>query len=175
MEKTIEKLMEQAEECLKEYSKKTEWTAQDVECTKNAVSLYEKLQRILLNKDELEHGSEEEWSARGGMRSHARGRDAMTGRFVSRRAPRYYDYNGSLTSYGDEGSQNRDGMQSMAGPHYPEWNSGRRMSYGPNDQSMHSISDRMVQKLESLYDEADSDYERNQIREMVETARSKNR
>ena len=99
----------------------------------------------------------------------------MTGRFVSRRAPRYYDYDGSLTSYGDEGSKNRDGMQSMVGPHYPEWNSSRRMSYGPNGQSMHSISDRMVQKLESLYDEADSDYERNQIREMVETARSKNR
>lgn len=165
MEKVIEKLMGQTEECLREYSKKSEWTPQDVEAAKCAVSMYEKLQNILLNMDDLEcPKSEEEWSARGRGMSHMRGRDATTGRFVSSRAPRYYDYNGSLTSYADK-------------PYMPhsEKMMPRHMSYGPDERSMHSISDRMVQKLETLYDETDSDYERNQVREMIEAARNQNR
>lgn len=163
--KVIEKLMEQTEECLKEYAKKTEWNPQDVECAKTAVSMYEKLQNIMINKNELEGSSNDEWSMRGGMMSHARGRDAM-GRFVSRRAPRYYDYDGSLTSYGERSMMNNPEIDRDS-----RWN----RSMGDEVRSMHSIGDRMVQSLERLYDETDSEYERNQVREMIEAARNKSR
>lgn len=169
MYKTINKLMEQTEECLKEYAKKTEWTQQDVAFAKDAVSMYEKLHRILLDKSMLDECDEDEYSNRGDTVSHARGRDATTGRHISRRAPRYYDYDGHLTSYAD-GPEMHHNDQSMTNMRM------RRRSYGPNEQrSMHSISDRMVQKLESLYDEADSDYERNQITEMIEAAKGNRR
>lgn len=154
MEKIIEKLMEQAEDCLKEYSKKSEWTPQDLECIYKAVKMYDTLQTIKMNngiwdqiKDDVMADGR---SARNyptihyGTASYARGRDAMTGRYVSRRnTPVYYD---GYLSYGDHDTMMHDDRR---------------------ERSSHSISDQMIQKLEKLMDQAGSDYERKKIEEVI--------
>ena len=154
MEKIIEKLMEQAEDCLKEYSKKSEWTPQDLECIYKAVKMYDCLQTIKMNngiwdqiKDDIMADGR---SARSfptihyGTASYARGRDAATGRYVSRRNnPVYHD------GYGPNGEHDlvmRDDYRT---------------------HSSHSISDQMIQRLEGLMDQAGSDYERKKIEEVI--------
>lgn len=171
MKKTIDTLLEQTEECLKKYAEKPNWVPEDVMAVKNAVSAYEKLL-------ELEEDCEEATSNGMSMRKYhsmrgvsmARGRDANTGRYVSR-APRYYEYDGNMTAYGRDGYYDGRVMgRQYSGAQNDGRNTGRQ-----NDRSMHSINDRMIQQLEMLMDEAGSDYERDQVREMIAIAENKNR
>lgn len=163
MEKTLEKLMEQTEDCLKQYAKKPEWTPQDLECAYKAACMYDKLQTIKMNNgvwdqikgdvlgEKRSYGDHSNGYYPGGE-SFARGRDAMTGRYVSRRNyPLYYD---GYVAYGDDASG-----RSQAG---------NRMSYGDTEhRSMHSINDQMIQKLEMLMDQAGSEYERQKVRDII--------
>ena len=93
--------------------------------------------------------------------SYARGRDAATGRYMSRgRDEMWYDDR----SYGDRSY----GHQSYA----PGMN--RSMGYNDNT-SGHSIEDRMIWALEQQMDTAKSDYERQQIKEEIDSIRRKNK
>ena len=149
MKKTVEKLMEQTEDCLKEYCKKAEWTPQDLESLYRAVKTYDTLQSILMNngiwaeiKDDVlrdDHSSRTYPTIHYGTASYARGRDAHTGRYVSRRNRPYYDDGVYM-----EEAWRHDGMHSS-----------------------HSISDQMVQKLEALMDQAGSEYEREKVAEVI--------
>lgn len=151
MEKTFDILMEQAEDCLREYSKKQDWTTNDLCSIRDAVSIYEKLQKIVANSGAHEADGADTYRSYG-MRHmvphYAHG--------YSDRAPRYYDYDGHLTSYGD-----RDSMR-------------RRRSYG-DMRSTHSIHDRMIANLEGMMDDAKSEYEREQIMEFINLARNRER
>lgn len=171
MRKTIDTLIDQTEECLRRYAEKQNWTPEDVMCVKNAVSSYEKLMRLV---EDCETANQEGMSMRNyhSMRaSMARGRDANTGRYVSR-APRYYEYDGSMTAYGRDGSYGdpymNGGRHQQAGMYSGApyaMNQGQGGS--TSDRSMHSINDRMIQRLESMMDDAQTDYERNEIRETI--------
>lgn len=174
MKKTIDNLMEHAEESLKEYSKKTDWTPQDLECAYKAACFYDKLQTISMNMGIWDQMNDEngENSNRAypmtNRRSFARGRDSVTGRYVSRgHYPddrMYYDdrFDDSYDEYG--GSRNTGGRMSR----------GDR-SYTNNDgRSMHSVNDRMVQKLESMINDGMSDYERDAIIDTIKHIEGKN-
>ena len=151
MEKTFDILMEQTDDCLREYSKKQNWTPNDLCSIKDAVSIYDKLQRIASNCDALDSTERETYRSYGmihTMPHYAHG--------YSDRAPRYYDYDGHLTSYGD-----RESMR-------------RRRSYG-EPRSTHSIHDRMIANLEGMMDDAKTEYEREQIMEFINLAKSRER
>ena len=61
----------------------------------------------------------------------------------------------------------------MSGAHGRSPVTGRRISRGDgNGYSGHSIKDRMIAKLESLYDEADSEYDAVEIRQAIEEIRN---
>lgn len=175
MEKIIEKLMEQAEDCLKEYSKKPEWTPQDLECAYKAACMYDKLQTIKMNngiwdqiKDDVmgdEYSSRNYPTVRYGTASYARGRDAMTGRYVSRRGGQ--SYRDGYRSYGDDmGEGGGSSRRSYAGGQNGG-NTSQGYYEGSNGRSSHSISDQMVQKLEMLMDQAGSEYERKKVEEVI--------
>lgn len=167
MRKTIDTLIDQTEECLKRYAEKPNWVPEDIMGVKNAVSAYEKLMELV---EDCEEANKEGMSMRNfhSMRgaSMARGRDANTGRYVSR-APRYYEYDGNMTAYGSDGYwDGRSGRRGYSmGDSYRDNQGGQQ-----NNRSMHSINDKMIQRLECLMDEAQSDYERNKIREMIAIA-----
>lgn len=155
MEKIIDILMEQAEDCLRKYSEKQNWSPNDLEPIKYAVSIYDKLQNIAMKceKDERQDpASFRSYGMRHMTPHYSYGRTD-----TSYRNPRYYEYDGSLTSYGD---------REYAMRHSP------RMSYG-DTRSTHSIEDRMVASLERMMDEAKSDYERDKILEFINLAKAR--
>lgn len=158
MEKTFDTLMEQTEDCLREYSKKKDWNTDDLECIKDAVCIYEKLQKIVMDCGAAEYDRESFRSY--GMRNIHSGRSYGGYDEEMQRAPRYYEYDGSLTSYRNDGYSNR-----------------RRASRrGRGDmRSMHSIEDRMVATLENMMDDAGSEYEREKIMEFINLAKDRER
>jgi hypothetical protein len=73
-------------------------------------------------------------------------------------------------AYGDE--------MSMRGDGYGRMSNNRGGSYGghyDDGRSMHSVKDQAIQRLENLMDSASSDYERQEIRKMIETIEKQER
>lgn len=91
--------------------------------------------------------------------SFARGRSPFTGRFVSRDGVPM----GTSTPHMSNLSYNRDYSNSMD-------NMSRRYDGG---YSGHSVNDRMIASLEKEYDNANSEYEKDQIRKEIEHLRTK--
>lgn len=77
-----------------------------------------------------------------------------------------YSQRGSYRSYDNDNSYYRMAMD----PSYAPARSpvtGRYVSRGGNGMSSHSIKDRMVSRLEAMYDEAQSEHEREEIRSEI--------
>ena len=147
--KQIDCLKEKTEDTMKFYVNKEHWDPQDIECLEKTAKLYDKLQTIQMNTGTWEN------MKRGGM---------------SYGTPHY-----PHISYGDE---------SYRGPHYAydseesymrgrDAHTGRYMSRGgahyDDGRSTHSVKDQAIQRLEQLMDSAQSDYEREQVRKMIES------
>lgn len=59
-----------------------------------------------------------------------------------------------------------------------DMNTGRYMSRGSSyddGRSMHSVKDQAIQRLEQLMDSAQSDFERDQVRKMIEAVEAQKR
>lgn len=164
-------LKAKAKESMKYYSEKDDWKPEDLKFAKEAVELYDKVCETKMNNgiwEGMKGGIMDENSGAryprisyGYDESYARGRDAATGRYMSRgRDAMWYDDR----SYGDRSY----GHQSYA----PGMN--RSMGYNDNT-SGHSIEDRMIWALEQQMDAAKSDYERQQIKEEIDNIRRKNK
>lgn len=164
-------LKAKAKESMKYYSEKDDWKPEDLKFAKEAVELYDKVCETKMNDgiwEGMKGGIMDENSgirypriSYGYDESYARGRDAATGRYMSRgRDAMWYDDR----SYGDRSY----GHQSYA----PGMN--RSMGYNDNT-SGHSIEDRMIWALEQQMDTAKSDYERQQIKEEIDNIRRKNK
>lgn len=133
-------LMELQELLMKEIKKitdKKDINPTELEMAKKAVCTIKEAEELMGMLDMGEYSNSRGMSNRnydvrfGRMNgSYRRGRDADTGRYVSRRG--VYDY--SMTDGGYSG---------------------------------HSIKDRMIAKLESMYDEASSDHERQVIDQWI--------
>lgn len=136
----IDCLKEKTEETFEHYAKKDQWTPEDLEALKNATKAYDKMQNIQMNTGVWEQMK-------------------RTGDYSYGRVPRI--------SYGHDGR------------HYPDeryWDDrdyySHRRSYGDDyghHTSTHSVKDQAIQRLESLMDHAESDYERQQIMDMIKT------
>lgn len=165
--KMLDTLKERTEEAFECYSKKEHWDGQDLKCAKEAAELYDKLQTIQMNTGIWEGIKEDSDYGYSGMRyprisygdSYARGRDGHTGRYVSRGHHEMYD----------DGPMHGGNMSVRRG-----------RAYGGHDmyddgRSMHSVKDQAIQRLEALMDTAESDYERQEIMNMIKTIEKQER
>lgn len=121
MYETFEKLEDMLMTELNKIVEKGDISPMELENASKVVCLIEKIREM---------DSESEASS---FNSYRRGRDSMTGQYVSRNAPRRMS----------------------------------RRSY-ENGYSGHSIKDRMIDHLESMMDEAKTDYERQTVQEWIE-------
>ena len=164
----IDCLKEKTEDTMKFYAEKQNWDPQDIECLEKTAKLYDKLQTIQMNTGiwenmkeggmsyggqsmarypRISYGNETNGGqSYGNEESYMRGRDANTGRYMS-----------------------RDDMSYRGGQSYARGGQGGGRSQASYDdgRSMHSVKDQAIQRLEQLMDSAQSDYEREQVRKMI--------
>lgn len=165
MDKT-EKILESIEEEICTLLKKQPMTPQDVEMLSKltdsmkdvatASGMKDYVDAVLETDDGMSHAIK---MPKASYNSFARGRSPFTGRFVSRDGvpmgtsmPHM-----STLSYDRDYSNNMDNMS-------------RRYDGG---YSGHSVNDRMIASLEKEYDNANSEYEKEQIRKEIEHLRNK--
>lgn len=165
MDKT-EKILESIEEEICTLLKKQPMTTQDVEMLSKltdsmkdvatASGMKDYVDAVLETDDGMSHAVK---IPKVSYNSFARGRSPFTGRFVSRDGvpmgtsiPHM-----STLSYDRDYSNNMDNMS-------------RRYDGG---YSGHSVNDRMIASLEKEYDNANSEYEKEQIRKEIEHLRNK--
>lgn len=162
-DKTLEKIRDSVEDAIRPLIKKGEaMTPADLESLTKAVCIIEKIKRIENGGDFDDAYSENYYDDNGN--SYRRGRSPVTGRFVSRDA--YHD------SYHDGGSSNA--YHAGTSNRYHDGASTRRYYDGNsnNGYSGHSIQDRMVDRLERMMDEAQSEHERQTVREWINRLRN---
>lgn len=132
MHKTLEKIQDAVEEAIRPIiAKGANMNAAELDVLTKAVCTIEKI-------NQMENGSDEEYSRGRSFddgNSYRRGRSATTGRYVSRDPMPHFEGSTSRRFY--------DGDMSRTGGY-----------------SGHSIKDRMVAQLEKMYDEAQTDHER---------------
>lgn len=122
---------------IRKINEKNDLTPAELNNLKEAVCVMEKIIKLdSMIEDEMgmDDGDYDEYSERRGH-SYARGRDARTGRYVSRERM----------------------------PH---------MNRSMRGMSRHSLNDRMIANLESMMDEAGSDFERQKIGEWIDKIRT---
>ena len=144
--KVLEKTRKAVEEHLQMIIRKnSNMTPMDIDIITKDICALEALKRI---ENVGAEGYSEESSSNSGN-SYARGRSRTTGRFVSRDA--YHD-----------------------GSYYGESNSSRTYDGGSGNSgySGHSIQDRMIDRLERMADEAQTDNERKTVHEWIQRLRS---
>lgn len=165
MDKT-EKILESIEEEICTLLKKQPMTPQDVEMlakltdsmkdVATASGMKDYVDAVLETDDGMSHAIK---MPKVSYTSFARGRSPFTGRFVSRDGVPM----GTSTPHMSTLSYNRDYSNNMD-------NMSRRYDGG---YSGHSVNDRMIASLEREYDNANSDYEKEQIRKEIEHLRTK--
>lgn len=174
--KTLMKLRDNVESNLEDLAKKTDLTPNEVKTATEAVCLIEKIDKLMHGDKYDEETSEGHrmmhyypdtaysygWDMGPGRvyshghdrymdTSEARGRDAMTGRYVSREMrPMSYDGRDIDTS----GRRMRS-----------------RMSYD-GGYSGHSIDDRIIDQLEHMMDSAQSEYEVRKLNQIIRVVES---
>lgn len=165
MDKT-EKILESIEEEICTLLKKQPMTPQDVEMlarltdsmkdVATASGMKDYVDAVLETDDGMSHAIK---MPKASYNSFARGRSPFTGRFVSRDGIPM----GTSTPHMSNLSYNRDYSNNMD-------NMSRRYDGG---YSGHSVNDRMIASLEKEYDNANSEYEKEQIRKEIEHLRTK--
>lgn len=124
----------------------------ETEAAKTAICLLKEMDEVFGGEGMMDDG----YSERRGGRMSRRSYDwpGMDGRMP------YREY--AITSYDGRGGRGSSMSMSRAG-NQPRDDRGR--------YSGHSINDRVVEKLENLMDSAESDYERQKIREFIRFVR----
>lgn len=156
MEETYKSLKEMLEEEIKKIVKKGTIASNDLQCLESATE-------ILKNTEKLMHNGEysegvryhvPEYSYAYAPYIYAQNRSPVTGRYISGNHEMYDDmsYGNNNSSYGNGNNQNMATMN--------------------NRYSGHSIKDRMVARLEPMYDEASSEYERQLIMNTINRIQS---
>lgn len=156
-DKTLEKIRDSVEDAIRPLLKKGEaMTPADLESLTKAVCIIEKIKRIEdgdFDQSYSMNGYSENNPYDDNGNSYRRGRSSVTGRYVSRDT--YHD-GASTRRYYDGGSSTR-------------YYGGNSMS---RDYSGHSIQDRMVDRLERMIDEAQSEHERQTVKDWINRLRS---
>ena len=158
----LKKLRDRVEKNLESLAEKENMTPGELETATKAVCLIKDIDKVMHGDYETSEGMREmmyphKKYSYGWYDPHVhdgysemRGRDAATGRYVSREGDSDHDID----------------------------HSGRRMrgmSYGryyDHGYSGHSIDDRIIDKLEHMMDEAQSDYERHKLNQIIRVVES---
>lgn len=144
MEKTLRELKETLEEEIKKIAKKNDITPAELENATKAVCLIEKIKMIeRLDMDDADYSE--------GSYSNARMRMNYSNEYADNSRGRYGSYNDS--SY-------RRGRSTTTGRYMS------RDGYD-NGYSGHSIKDRMIDRLESMIDEAKTEHEKQTVMEWI--------
>lgn len=166
MDKTLEHLKETLEDEIKKVTKKGDITPSELESIQNAVCTIEMINRM----------SQGNFDGEQSMNSYG-----YSGRNVAyRHMPDYsgYDHRSYGDSYGDYSGRYYHDSYGYEGDSYRRGRSpvtGRYISRGHEDgYSGHSIMDRMVARLESMFDEAKTDHERQTVSEWINRLRNSN-
>ena len=144
MDNTLQRLKEVLDKDIGEVVAKGTMTPAELERVTKALCAVEQIKRI----DAMENGMDEASYGRSyGMNeaSYMRGRDAQTGRYMSR-------------GVNDWSYDRMDGKDFQGA-------TSRRVYDG---RSGHSIKDRMIDKLERMMDEAQTDHERQTVQEWID-------
>ncbi len=146
--KILDKINDAVEEAIRPIiAKGASMTAAELDVLTKAVCTIEKIKQIEDDGNSYNnysrHNSYDANSYDDDGGSYRRGRSAITGRYVSRDAVPRFDGNTSRRFYDGNMSQNGNGY------------------------SGHSIKDRMIAQLERMYDEAQSDHERQIVNEWI--------
>lgn len=147
----IDCLKGKTEETFKFYAEKEHWTPEDLEALKNATKAFDKMQTIQMNMGIWENMKE--GRSYGDHRSMARYPHMSYGSDMYY-DDRYYGHNDASYMRGRDGATGRYMSREV-----PMYHDGR---------STHSVKDQAIQRLENLMDAAQSDYEREQVRKMIE-------
>ena len=137
MHEVLEKLKKQTEKELEKITAKDDMTPTELENAKKAVCLMKEIQEVEMGEAIGEASGYSQASYRGN--SYRRGRDADSGRYISR-------------SYEGPYAESRGGSYRQSG--------GNSYEQG---YSGHSINDRMIDNLERMMDEAGTEHERQSI------------
>ena len=159
MEKTLEHLKETLEDEIKKITKKGDITPAELESVQKAVCTIDMIKKMESGHSEgMMEGDSYGYSNRMPYyhMPHGSYNDRSYGDYSNRRY--YHD------SYGDDGMYRGDSYRRGRSPV-----TGKYISRGHYDDgySGHSIKDRMVAKLESMYDEAKTDHERQTVDEWI--------
>lgn len=158
-------------------AKKDTISPAELENITKALCAVEQIKRIEGMQDEYSRGY-----SYGHDRSYARGRDADTGRYVSRdnyggRSGLYHD----VVLSGDMLPEEMREMYRSGAINRERMNDGRyryikdSQAYEiPRGMSGHSIKDRMIDRLERMMDEAQTDHERQTVQEWIDRLTSQN-
>ena len=141
-------LKDKTEETFKFYAQKDHWTPEDIESVEKAAKAYDRIQTIQMNT-----GVWDEMQRTGGY-SYGRNVRLSYGRdgHSYGRNDRYYDEMRHAPYGYSYGEEHHDHMTST-----------------------HSVKDQAIQRLESLMDQASSDYERQQVMEMIKKIEAEKR
>lgn len=137
--KTLEKINDAVEEAIRPIiAKGANMNAAELDVLTKAVCTLEKIQQIQEGGGSYDDYSRNSYDEEGN--SYRRGRSAITGRYVSRDV--MPDYEGSTSRRYYDGD--------------------RHSGY-----SGHSIKDRMIAQLEKMYDDAQTEHERNLVNNWI--------
>ena len=131
----LERISQLVEKELEKMVSKNDMSPTELETVKKAVCLLKEIKEY------------ESMDMRYSNNSYRRGRDSMTGQFVSRRNDHYNEPAEMMNVYGQNGVSN-------------------------TGYSRHSIKDRMIDRLEGMMDEAHTDYERRTIEDFIHRLQS---
>ena len=136
--KTLEKIKDAVEEAIRPIiAKGAGMNAAELDVLTKAVCTIEKIEQIENGGNSYDDYSRNSYDEGN---SYRRGRSAMTGRYVSRDVMPHFDGGTSRRFYDGDSHHGYSG---------------------------HSIKDRMVAQLEKMYDEAQSDHERQVVNDWI--------
>ena len=162
MEKTLEHLKETLEDEIKKVIKKGDITPSEMESIQSAVCTIEMIKKIENGNysEGMMNGESYGWNTRNMSYNH-------TPSYDSYGHDSYDDYSGR---YQHDGNSYRRGRSPVTGRYISRGMddySGRNRSYYDGYNSGHSIKDRMVARLESMMDEAQTEHERQTVSEWI--------
>lgn len=142
LNRALDNAVDSLEDIIKGITRKENMSPAELEHLSKSICIIERIKNI---QREIDGGEYSE-------NSYRRGRSRTTGRYVSR--------DSSSRGYYDEGNSNRG---------YHDGNSSRY--YDSSGYSGHSIKDRMIARLEEMFDEAQSEHERQVVQEWIDRLR----
>lgn len=165
MDKTLENLKETLEDEIKKIVKKGDITPSELESVQKAVCTIDMIDNMGMS----EGTSYGRYSSRHMSYDHMPSNRMFPERSYGEYSERQYhdSYGNRMYHDGYQGDSYRRGRSPVTG---------RYISRGSYDDgySGHSIMDRMVAKLESMYDEAQTDHERQTVSEWINRLRTSN-